>query len=657
MGRLREELTRNEMCLRAAWGDPLSAAVSSVLARAEAFVQRLTAPDGDPLPADASFAGWAQGVDPRSLADLATAYRASHDDRYAVAAKGIYAHRVRSEPLGDGYVPPQDPLAIPHRLGDTECVGWFGALPEFLGSGCFDEGFVTQIVAHARQSLNHLLQALHPARNIRMTQMDALLTQGLRLGFLPDAERWRETGLHGLNDCFYRQFNPDGSSIEATGWYHYIVANMALRFLRLKRAMPELGLQVTEALVARAFDYTAAMMGPDGTFNRIGDSTAVAEPHRTLESFLRHRAEILRELGFDPAPPPCRQFYPDAGQALLREAWDAAGVYITFDVTHRMGYHWHPACNAVQLQIGRHRLVADPGRLRYDPTPHRKMATSTRAHSTLTLNGWDQSDSGGRMTFKEAAGYMIVTGLYDGGYWPVRGMEHGCGVFGSHHRTLLWIHGRCLVVIDSLHHTEGEGSKPTIESNWQLGQSQVSLEAANRRLVSRQGDAGLLMLFALTPPDVEFRLHEGEADPCLGWIADEQDRPVPAPLVQAVLPRRDPWRTDLVTVLIPFRGAHAPGVAVTEQTDPAACVCGRVMLRWDDGGSDTVLWTPRLAAALAGAGAVRTDAALVHIRTDADGATASALVYEGTYLDPLLPPGRERRGTFAIPAIPPARMP
>ena len=103
-------------------------------------------------------------------------------------------------------------------------------------------------------------------------------------------------------------------------------------------------------------------------------------------------------------------------------------------------------------------------------------------------------------------------------------------------------------------------------------------------------------------------------------------------------------------MLIPFPGARAPEVVVTKQTDPSASACGRVSLRWEDGSSDTVLWTPRLEAAIGDAGDVRTDAALVHLSAVADGGGVSALVYEGTYLDPLLPPDRESRGTFAIPA-------
>jgi hypothetical protein len=276
------------------------------------------------------------------------------------------------------------------------------------------------------------------------------------------------------------------------------------------------------------------------------------------------------------------------------------------------------------------------------------MATSTQAHSTITFFGWQQSDAGGRMTFKECDGYTVVTGLYDGGYWQMNEMEYSRGTFGAHHRTLLWIKGRCLVVIDNVRHTEGECRKPTIESSWQFGKSGVVVNEAKRRLVSRQDGAGLVMLFALAPADLRFELYEGVNVPCLGWLADENDQPVKAPLVKAVIPFRDPWLTDLVTVLIPFKGEDTPEVRVNVANDPAVNGDGRVELSWEDGSSDTVIWKPRLEAAIGNSGRWSTDAALIHIGHDCHDKETTALVYEGSFLTPLLSPQREKRETFSI---------
>lgn len=157
-----------------------------------------------------------------------------------------------------------------------------------------------------------------------------------------------------------------------------------------------------------------------------------------------------------------------------------------------------------------------------------------------------------------------------------------------------------------------------------------------------------MILFAETPPDAELHLHEGEQDPCLGWIADHNDQPIPAPLLRTVLPTRNPWRTELATVLIPFTGEREPGVSVISQPPREDRSYGQISLHWDDGTGDTILWSPRLESALACTDPVRTDAALVHLHSATDGITDKALVYEGSYLEPLLAPGRADRNTFTI---------
>jgi len=92
---LRKELKKNEMRLRAAWGDPFLPASAAVLTHAEAVVQRMTAGDDPRVSAPASGPGWAQGIAPNVLSDLASAYRSSHNESFALAAREIYAWRRR----------------------------------------------------------------------------------------------------------------------------------------------------------------------------------------------------------------------------------------------------------------------------------------------------------------------------------------------------------------------------------------------------------------------------------------------------------------------------------------------------------------------------------------------------------------------------------
>lgn len=582
------------------------------------------------------------------LVSLAHRFARTGDDRCAEAARALFAHWLDAEPLRDGaWVPPPryNALDIPHRLGDTECAGWFEPLATLAASPRFDEAFLARVVAHAAAQLNYLVDHLYVARNILMSQADGLLTQGLRLSFIPASARWREVGGRVIADMVTRQFNDDGGSIEATAWYHFIAMNMLLRFHRLGNAMPDLHLHADPRRVAASFDYLSALVQPDGDVTLIGDCTTGLTDHGdpprpcTLARVNERRAAVLRELGVPDALPPVSQLFPHTGQAMLRTDWSADATYIAFDTTRRSGYHWHPARNSVQIFHAGKRVLADPGRMTYADTPERSYAVSTRSHSTMNLNGWDQSDAPASIALRTVEGYDLVTGHYAGGYWPKLGTGFGTGIYAEHHRALLWVRGRFVVVLDNLLNNAQEAHKPDVECNWQLGFGDARLDAGAGRVVADCGGARLLLLSALRTARMAMSLHRGDTNPHRGWLADEHDQPQPAPMLRMAAARVEPWNIDLATVLVPFTG-DAPSLEVIRSMDPAGAGAGRVTLRWGDGATDDLWWTRRLASAIGKRDEINTDAALVHVERDASGKMTRTLIVDGTHAAPIT--GRRR---------------
>ncbi len=635
------ELIRNETRLREAWGDDIPTWSDSVRESAGRAVERAVAlAAGAVVPAG----GWDRGLSPGWLPVLASAYRQTRDERYAAAARAIYERGMAQaeEEQGKGR---HDPLVISHRLGDTEVLGWFGALPEFVGSAALDEPALARIVESARRQLNDSVEHLHEARNIRMTQCDALFTQGERLAFLHDAARWRDAGLRAINDAFHRHFNRDGSSVEATGWYHYICMNMQFRYLRLAHRRPELGLQVTPEQAAAALEYLVALVQPDGLFSLIGDCTSAVHPHATLAAVLELRQRLRRELGLDEADPPAIRCFSDARQVMMRDGWGPEATYVTFDATRRSGYHWHPSRNSIQLHFAGRRVIADPGRMKYLATPQRAYACSTRGHSTVNLNGLNQSSVEASVRLDQAEGTAIVQGLYGGGYWEPTMHGYAAGIYGDHHRTLVWVQGRFLLVLDNLYHTSEDGWKPRAECAWQFGPGTVRVDEARREVRSEHGPAALRMLVPLAPEGSRFTLHEGEMDPCRGWVANRGDDPEPAPLLRVGVDRLDPWSADWATVLVPHRVGEDPGPVVGEVVDPAKTGHGKIRLDWPDGSVDAIWWTRRLQFALDRAPDMRSDSGLVHMHRRAGGAGGSVLMVEGSYAEPFAARSNAPRST------------
>lgn len=645
MGPIATQLVENERRLTAAWGPPVPRGVVATPNAAERALESMRE----------AVASRQHGRD-SWLTLLAAGYEATHDERYADAARALWVIWLDNEPLQNSRWLPKgrlDPLMIPHRLGDTECDGWFGALPVFCTSNRFDEAFIARIVDHARAQLDYLCDHLYVARNMRMTQGDGLLTQGLRLAFLPEATRWRETGRRIVAESLAHQFNADGGSIEATGWYHFICMNMALRFHRLGKAMPELGLHIDPQVLAKGFDYLSALVQPDGNLAIIGDCTSPLpyhgsplkqqeQPQRgTLAQVNERRASVLRELGMNADLPPTSQIFPHTAQAMLRSDWSDAATYLTFDATRRSGYHWHPARNAIQIFHHGKRMLSDPGRMSYDATPERTYAVSTRGHSTINFNGWNQSDAPSDISLRCEAGFDLVTGYYAGGYWPGMGAGIGPGIYGTHHRTMLWVRGRFVIVLDHVAHQAMPGHKPTIECNWQFGIGSARFDADTNRVITNHDGVHLLALPALYPDGTTFSLHSGDVNPHRGWCADDKDQPQPAPMLHMRVEQYDPWNADFATVFVPFVGTQ-PELDVARVARPEQTGAGHVTLRWCNGETDEVWWTRQLTSAIGRHDGIDTNAAFVHARLDASGRAIRTLVVDGTMASPYT---RETRAT------------
>jgi hypothetical protein len=571
------------------------------------------------------------------LSPLASAFRKTADERYARSARQHIEAFLRAYPVAEGWSPPPDDGATsyPARIGSTRAAGWLGTLPAFLGSQAFDDEFFETIVEASRICLSYLMENIYPGRNIRILHGDVLLLNGLRLSFLPESEAWREMGVRILNDAVERQLLPDGADMEGSPEYHCDVMYVLAAIWKLARAYPGLELRVPGEKIAAMFEYALAATRPDGALTSLNDTGYNPPQGNFGDHVARARSEFLQGAGLpERTPPPCRHF-PEVGQVFLRDDWGPEATYVTFDATIRRGWHWHPSRNAIQLFANRRALLIDPGY----PFQNEKFPAyghKTAHHSTLNLNGWDQSHALARARLRQAPGYDLVEGLYIGGYWAKVDASHGEGIFGEHHRSLLWIRGRCIVVIDQLHTILEPGRTPTVESVWQLSEGEVGLGEDGRSAVTGHPDSNLLLLFPLVHDGMRLAVHKGEWAPMRGWVPKLQGVCyTPAPMVRLYGEAGDPWKVHLAMVLIPFEGTDAPQVkahALAPGTQFADRTAGRLDLEWPDGSSDLIVWTGRLEEAIDRQRGVDTDAGLVHLQFDRAGGLIGGLAVDGHFL-------------------------
>jgi hypothetical protein len=235
---------------------------------------------------------------------------------------------------------------------------------------------------------------------------------------------------------------------------------------------------------------------------------------------------------------------------------------------------------------------------------------------------------------------------YGGGYWPGRyqwWFDHGLGrgIWAEHHRILLWIHDRAIVVFDQFRRSH-EPKQPTLESNWQLAPGKVAVDVKHRCAVTQHNDANVLMLFPIQDKGTKISVHEGEKKPLRGWLANRKA----APQVSLVSPMES-WVVDLATVLIPFRGVRRPTVTATGK-GPGWNGVGELVLAWKDGSRDRVYWTACADRMIGQTEDIRSDAGLIHVQSDKKGRTVRAFAWNATYLEPLSAKRRAHPESFAI---------
>lgn len=576
---------------------------------------------------------------------LAAAWQQTGRPEYAEAARDYVVDWVRAHPSREEWriASYDSTLNLSIRM-----LQWFTALPALLDSPAFDDAVLKAMLDSSCVQLDFLCEHLSSRTNWRIAEADSLLTSGLRLDGLPGADRWEAVGLRVLNDAFHRQILPDGAHEERNPSYHVWMTQVFEKYWRLARAMPDLGLVMTTGPVARMHDYALGATRPNGALNAMHDSVGRrtgVEPNRLREA----RAAFRREAGLPEALPPTSQFFACAGQAFWRDGWGEDATYLTFDATTWGGAHCHLSRGAVQLHAAGRSLLVDPGYLTYEARdPFCAHGRSTRAHNTVNLNGWNQSEADPVCRFESVPGYDLAASCYDGGYWSGEYTwsfrhGHGDGLSAWHHRTMLWVRGRFVAVLDQVRHDYGD-RLPFLEGNWQLCEGEVEADPGGAWARTCNDDSNVLLLFPLQPGGARLQVHEGERDPLRGWLPGRGEY-VAAPQVCLLVDPVPAGWTDLAAVLIPFTGDRPPEVAA-EAPSPGGV--NRLTLRWDDGTADELFWTGCLARAVGVQDDFETDASLVHVATDPHGAIAQGLVVDGTFIRPFAPGVRPAPETFTL---------
>ena len=397
---------------------------------------------------------------------------------------------------------------------------------------------------------------------------DGMLGTAARLPELRDRDRFIEYAWDKMEKEARRQVLPDGVQFELTQGYHMCVLRLLLNSRLVSRAAGIAVPDIIDEVTARMLDYTMQVCTPDGRAVAFNDSDAAAGQgyRRVLRRMGRERGRddwlYVGTDGREGAPPEVlSQAFEHGGVYVMRTGWDRDATFLAFDGGPWGRSHQHDDRLSFQLSaLGRPFLI-DPGRYLYDsnnPYSRQNYLNTTRAHSTISVEGENQADRwfpdthcpGPKLTgntWLAADEFQRVAGSHTLGY----GENGRIGV--EHRRSItFWPDDHEAGIFLVLDRLTGKGEHD-VHSRLQFFPG--DLDETDGVWHTTYDDANLAVR-PLMEGEFDVVVEKGLYDPTRGWYSERVNHIEPSPTlvagVRAGLPLRGAF------LLVPYRGDRPP---------------------------------------------------------------------------------------------------
>jgi len=519
------------------------------------------------------------------------------------------------------------------RIGQAARIGgWWPSVASFGRPDVFDEDFCRIMLDSTRGQIESMLANMRSGGNQLISQLDALVYCGL---VLPGFEEFLDEAVKGINACFYRQIQEDGSHEENCPGYHVSMCDVFTSYWRLQH-FTDIGLNIDSERIGRMWNYRVHTATPDGNLVALNDTSRI--PHHggcTLEQILHKREQVLEEAGLQgeewdlECRPGC--YFPNAGQVFLRTGWTKADSLTTFDASRWSGWHSHLSRNSVSLYAGGEYLLPDPGVFTYDPKNFMgSYGRSTRAHNTMTPKLMNQCEANPDTFAVQVYPHLAVVGsTYAGGYYSgefsgVWKEGHRSGIFAYHERILLWLGDWGSIVWDGcMFDTPGQD----YGLHWNLPCAKAFFDQTGAWCRGRESGV-LVRLLQSTDTSMSCRIAFGEKSPLLGWnmVNLTQDPEASDMAVFSGTCEQPSMRT--ATLITTYTSPEPPELDISS----LGADCSGFSICWPDGRRALVASKPGLGSAINDSEGMSSDGSLVALLFQNDD-LLRVMVMDGMYLD------------------------
>jgi len=513
---------------------------------------------------------------------LVRATLATGDEKYARKGAALVLDWVEKNPVTRSWFWDWEP-GTPKRKADDKA--WASYLNIAIHLRRWAELFEELVRFWTPLELLHVLKSIHDqlgylelviptaTNNWIVIGAAGMMITAVRLPELRDRQRFIDYAWQKVLTEADRQVLPDGVQFELTPGYHGVVERL---FLDVMAVCREAGIDVPETMetvTARMLDYTMQTITPDGlqvAFNDSDPGAGVASCARlTREGLRRSRQDwvYVGTRGREGTPPAVRsQAFEYGGIYVMRTGWGPGDTFLAFD-GGPWGYsHQHDDRLGFWLSaLGRSFLI-DPGRYLYDdnnPFSRRKYLNTTRAHSTITVDGEGQADRHFPQMHEPRKKLTENTWTVEGAFQRVAGSHTlGYGDGGRiqvvHRRSLTFWAPDVVLVLD---HVTGDGEH-CICSRLQFHPGTVESTAGVWH--TTYPDANLAVLPVMDAVFDAFVV-EGQLNPAAGWYSHRVNHIEPSPTLSVQATTTLPLRAGFL--IVPFTGDEPPDLAIAFDGD------------------------------------------------------------------------------------------
>ncbi|MDR1281959.1 MAG: heparinase II/III family protein, partial [Opitutaceae bacterium] len=483
--------------------------------------------------------------------DLAAAYRATADERYARA--WVAQFRSFAEQC-----PPPPALRADNTIGSTwrtiECGirsmwTWPVAFHTFLRSPTVTDD---DLLAWLHCSLDHaryLAQNPSSASNWLTMEMSGLYAIAAAFPEFTGAPAWRRTAIDTQYEQLAAQFLPDGAQFELSTSYHNVARDNITGIFSLAQA---LGLDAEFppgylARVRRAYDFNLHLMAPDRRLPRLNDSDTVHVPGtlRQALSFFPDRSDyrwIVTDGRQGTPPATTSHLFEYAGYAIMRTGWQPDATYALFDAGPLGAAHQHQdKLNLLLWSHGRE-LLFDSGGGSYERSKWREYGIDTHSHNTILVDGKpqrrDPRDLAANVAtapldlhWKTTPARDYAADVYNEGYGDLHTRP------ATHTRRVLFLKPDILVVADTI--VPNDKTPHTAQARWHLRTPATRHDPATGQAITT--DAGLpnLAIIPLSTDNLETAAISAQTEPeILGWDVRKDTIPQCVPATTVLHTRR-----------------------------------------------------------------------------------------------------------------------